>query len=96
VQAEDRTALVTEMGRVTKPGGRVLIVDFRFGSLRGVKGRALHTASTVIERFSGHYSGYRSFRASGGVPAVVNAAGLATEREKIVAGGNVAIFVVVP
>lgn len=96
VQAEDRTALVTEMGRVTKPGGRVLIVDFRFGSLRGVKGRALRTASTVIERFSGHYSGYRSFRASGGVPAVVNAAGLATEREKIVAGGNVAIFVVVP
>jgi hypothetical protein len=50
--------------------------------------------SGVVERFSGHYSGYRSFKASGGVPGVVGEAGFAIEREKIVAGGNLAIYVV--
>ena len=35
VPAADRTALVTEMARVAKPDGRLLFIDFRFGSLRG-------------------------------------------------------------
>ncbi len=48
----------------------------------------------VIERFSGHYSGYRSFKAVGGVPGLAEKAGLSVDREKIVAGGNVAIYVV--
>ncbi len=52
--------------------------------------------SAVIERFAGHHSGYRSFKAAGGVPGVLSEAGLGIEREKIVAGGNVAIYVVAP
>ena len=96
VPAEARTALVTEMARVAKPDGRLLFIDFRFGSLRGWKGPTLRVLSSVIERFSGHHSGYRSFKAVGGVPTVVGEAGLGIEREKIVAGGNVAIYVVAP
>ena len=96
VPAEARTALVKEMTRVTKPGGRLLLIDFRFGSLRGWKGPTLRVLSTAIERFAGHYSGYRSFKASGGVPGAVSEAGLGIEREKIVAGGNVAIYVMGP
>lgn len=96
VPADARTALVTEMARVAKPDSRLLLIDFRFGSLRGWKGPTLRALSAVIERFSGHYSGYRSFKASGGVPGVVGEAGLGIEREKIVAGGNVAIYVVAP
>ncbi|MDH3458595.1 MAG: methyltransferase domain-containing protein [Gemmatimonadota bacterium] len=91
-----RTALVTEMARVAKSDSRLLFIDFRFGSLRGWKGPAFRALSVVIERFSGHYSGYRSFRTSGGVPGVVSEAGLSIDREKIVAGGNVAIYVVAP
>lgn len=41
-------------------------------------------------------SGYRSFKASGGVAKVVDSVGLNIEREKIVAGGNVALHVVAP
>ncbi len=96
VPADARAALVTEMARVAKPDGRLLLIDFRFGSLRGWKGPTLRALSAVIERFSGHYSGYRSFKASGGVPGVVSEAGLDIERQKIVAGGNVAIYVVAP
>lgn len=94
VPAEARAALVAEMIRVAKSDGRLLLIDFRFGSLRGWKGRTLRAVSAVIERFSGHYSGYRSFKSSGGVPGLMGKAGLDIEREKIVAGGNVAIYVV--
>jgi hypothetical protein len=52
--------------------------------------------SSAIERFSGHYSGYLSFKVSGGVPRVVGRVGLTIEREKVVAGGNVAIYEVAP
>ncbi|MDH3260667.1 MAG: class I SAM-dependent methyltransferase [Acidimicrobiia bacterium] len=96
VPADARADLVTEMARVAKPDGRLLFIDFRFGSLRGWKGPTFRALSVVIERLSGHYSGYRSFKTSGGVPAVVDEAGLNIDREKIVAGGNVAIYVVTP
>lgn len=96
VPADERTGLVTEMARVAKPHGRLLFIDYHFGSLRGWKGPTFRALSAVVERFSGHYSGYRSFKALGGIPGVVSGAGLAIEREKVVAGGNVAIFVVAP
>jgi len=96
VPASTRVEFVTEMARVSKPGGRMLLVDFRFGQLRGWKGPTLRASSWVIERFSGHYSGYKSFKASGGVPGVLVGAGLTIEREKIIAGGNVAIYVAAP
>ncbi len=96
VPAEARAALVTEMARVAKPDGRLLLIDFRFGSLRGWRGPTFRALAAVIERFAGHHSGYRSFKAAGGVPGVLSEAGLGIEREKIVAGGNVAIYVVAP
>jgi ubiquinone/menaquinone biosynthesis C-methylase UbiE len=96
IPAPSRAAAVREMARVAKPNGRLLFVDFRFGSLRGWQGPAFRTISRIVERFSGHYAGFRSFKALGGVPAVVDDAGLTVEREKIVAGGNMAIYVVTP
>lgn len=96
VDADARADLVNEMARVTKPDGRLMLTDFRFGSLRGWKGPAMRAVSVIIERFSGHYSGYRSFRALGGMPGVAGQAGRSIEQEKIVAGGNLAIYVVTP
>jgi ubiquinone/menaquinone biosynthesis C-methylase UbiE len=96
VPAPARAPFVAEMARVSKPGGRMLLIDFRFGQMRGWKGPTLRAASWVIERFSGHYSGYQSFKASGGVPHVLNGIGLTIQREKIVAGGNIAIYLVEP
>jgi ubiquinone/menaquinone biosynthesis C-methylase UbiE len=93
---EAREAFVVEMGRVAKPDGRLLLVDFRFGSRRGWKGPVLRWSNWLIERLSGHYAGYRSFKAAGGIPSVALGAGLDIEREKIVAGGNVALYVVTP
>ncbi|NNC39122.1 MAG: class I SAM-dependent methyltransferase [Acidimicrobiia bacterium] len=96
VPAPARQRFIAEMARVAKPDGKLLLIDFRFGSLRGWKGPVLRGVSRVVERFSGHDRQYRSFKAAGGVPSVVGAAGLGIEREKIVAGGNVGIYVVTP
>lgn len=92
VPAEERRAFLIEMARVTRPEGRMLVVDFRFGSLRGWRGPVLRVATPLMERLSRHYSGYRSFKAGGGVPAVVGETDLRIESEKIVAGGNMAIY----
>lgn len=93
VPAAARRAFVVEMARVAKPEGRILVIDFRFGSLRGWRGPTLRAISAMIERFSGHYTGYRSFRASGGVEGVVDSADLNVEHEKAVAGGNIGVYV---
>jgi len=61
-----------------------------------MEGPTVRGLSTVIEWFSGHYSGYRSFKAADGVPGSVGRAGLDIEREQIVAEGNVGIYVVAP
>lgn len=95
VPAEGRAPFVAEMARVAKPDGRLLLTDFHIGSLRG-KGFAFRALTEVVERLSGHYSGYRSFKGAGGAPAIVRQAGLEIEREKIVAGGNVGLYVVNP
>lgn len=92
VPGAERVALLREMARVAKPDGQLLVIDFRFGSLRGWKGQALRLLLPVIERFVGHYREYRSFQAGEGVPPLLAAAGLNMEREKIVAGGNLAIY----
>jgi ubiquinone/menaquinone biosynthesis C-methylase UbiE len=94
VHEADRAGFVAEMARVTKKTGRMMFVDFRFGTLRGLKGRGLRAMSVVVERFSGHYSHFRSFEAKGGVPGVLAPERLNIEREKIVGGGNMAIWLV--
>ena len=96
VPVDSRGVFVAEMARVAKPDGKLLLIDFRFGSLRGWKGPTIRALNVVIERLAGHYSGYRSFKADGGIPTLVAGAGLGIEREKVVAGGNLAIYVVAP
>lgn len=96
VEEENRQSFIAEMARVAKPEGRMMVTDFRFGSMRGWKGPVVRAVSRMIESISGHYSSYLSFRAGGGVPAVIDSAGLDLEREKIVAGGNLAVYVVRP
>ena len=76
VPAAQRVGFVAEMARVSGPAGIVQITDFRFGSLRGWRGPVFKLVNIAIERLSGHYAGFRSFRAGGGVPPMTAAAGL--------------------
>jgi ubiquinone/menaquinone biosynthesis C-methylase UbiE len=95
IASPNRHAFVIEMARVAKPGGYLLFTDFHVGPLRG-KGFLIRVFAEVVERLSGHHSGFRSFNRSGGVPAIVQQAGLEVASEKIVAGGNLGVYVVKP
>lgn len=90
---ETRTAALTEMARVVRPKGRILAIDYRAGSLR-MKGRATRALSTVAERVAGrdHYRNWRTYLRAGGIPAMVPDVGLTVESEKIVSGGNLALW----
>jgi ubiquinone/menaquinone biosynthesis C-methylase UbiE len=92
-----RDAAISEMARVVKPEGRVLIIDYRIGSLR-MKGYMARSLSTVAERVAGrdHYRNWRRYLRSGGIPSMATGAELSVEREKIVAGGNLALWLLKP
>ncbi len=85
--------VLSEMARVTKQDGRVLVVDYRIGSLR-LKGRMLRGFSTVAERFAGstHYANWRRYMRAGGLPSLLSDSGLEVDREKISAGGNLGLW----
>lgn len=87
-----RAQITTEMVRVTKPGGTVLVVDYRSGSLRW-KGKAWRGFSFVTERMAGgnHYRAWRAYMSTGGVPASMPPSVTIT-KERIVAGGNLAVW----
>ena len=94
---ETRLAALSEIARVTTQDGRVLIIDYRAGPLR-TKGYVTRWLSTVAERVTGrdHYRNWRAYLKSGGVATVLPRVGLSVEREKIVAGGNLALWLLRP
>jgi ubiquinone/menaquinone biosynthesis C-methylase UbiE len=85
--------VLTEMARVVAPDGRVLIIDYRVGSLR-FKGRILRTLSTVAERMAGsnHYTNWRKYMAAGALSGMLPSVPLDLDREKISAGGNLNLW----
>jgi ubiquinone/menaquinone biosynthesis C-methylase UbiE len=86
-------AVLSEMERVVSPTGRLLIVDYRDGSLR-IKGHVLRTFSTVAERLAGsrHYVNWRRYMRAGGLPGLLTDTSLTVDREKISAGGNLSLW----
>jgi len=89
-----RARVLDEMLRVVDPGGRLLVIDYRDGSLR-IKGRAWRAFSTIAERMAGsdHYRNWRTYLRSGGVSAMVPGGATAVD-SKIVAGGNLMILLI--
>lgn len=87
-----RSAVLAEMGRVAASDGRIIVIDYRSGDLRW-KGRAWRAFSTVTERIAGtdHYRAWRSYLADGGLASQLPPE-LVVEQEKIVAGGNLALW----
>jgi ubiquinone/menaquinone biosynthesis C-methylase UbiE len=88
-----RAAALSEMARVTKPEGHILIIDYNVGALE-MKGYLTRAVSTIAERIAGgdHYGNWRAFLRSGGIPAMAPRAGLRTSRAKVVSGGNMGLW----
>jgi ubiquinone/menaquinone biosynthesis C-methylase UbiE len=90
----ERPRVLREMRRVLRAGGRILLVDYHGGPPRPIVGWLIRLAIVVTERRAGgpHAEGYRHFMANGGLPALIDAAGLSTERQEAALGGNLALY----
>ncbi|UCD37621.1 MAG: class I SAM-dependent methyltransferase [Fidelibacterota bacterium] len=89
-----RTAVLSEIQRVIKKSGRILIIDYHPGPIRFIKGWLFKGLITLIELWAGrdHFRNYRDFLAHGGVPALSQRPGLLQAGAKIVTGGNLGLF----
>jgi len=91
---EERALVVAEIGRVTKAGGRMLLIDFHPGRISTLQGWWTKGITLISELAAGrrHFQNYRKFMQAGGLPNVLKEAGLAIEKERVVAGGPLALF----
>ena len=89
-----RERVLREAKRTLKTNGRILLIDFHPGPLQKFKGYYSKLIITIAEIFAGreHYKNYRQFIKNGGLPALINAVDLKIDDQKIVSGGNFAIF----
>jgi ubiquinone/menaquinone biosynthesis C-methylase UbiE len=89
-----RSAVINEAKRTIKEDGRILLIDFHPGPIRPLKGWLYKSIITFIEFAAGgeHFKNYRDFIANKGLPAIASAHGLSVDKEKIVGGGNIALF----
>ena len=91
-----RIRILAEARRVLVESGRILIIDFHPGPIKGLKGRIIKMVINIAEFFAGreHFRNSRQYLASGGIPALVDECKLEIEDYKIVSRGNFGIFVV--
>lgn len=89
-----RHAVISEMKRTLKPDGRLLLIDYHPGSLQFPKGWISKVIITMAEIAAGreHFKNYRQFMASDGLPTLISAHQLSIEKQRIVSGGNMALF----
>lgn len=87
-----RATVAGEMLRVLCDGGTIVVVDFHVGPLRGFKGWMMRGASVIAELMGHHLQRSRAFLAGGGVPALAEQIGMEVRETKVVAGGNLAVY----
>ncbi len=89
-----RSDVINESKRTLKEDGRILLIDFHPGPIRPFKGWIFKSIITLAEVIAGreHFKNYRDFMANKGLPGLISLLGLFVVKEKIVSGGNIALF----
>lgn len=89
-----RPAVISEMARVVKHGGRILLIDYHLGPIRFPKGWMFKVIILFFEIMAGreHFRNYRDFLARNCLQNLIVTKNLRILNEKIVGGGNVALF----
>jgi demethylmenaquinone methyltransferase/2-methoxy-6-polyprenyl-1,4-benzoquinol methylase len=89
-----RLAVVDESKRVLHENGRILLIDFHPGPIQPLKGWIYKSIISFAEIGAGrdHFKNYRNFMANKGLPGLISTHGLSVDKEKIVSGGNIALF----
>lgn len=90
-----RDGVLTEVRRILKPDGRLLLVDFHVGPFafpRGWINKAVVITSEILAGRE-HFKNYRHFMRHNGLSPLVEKHGFTVETQRIVAGGNFALLV---
>ena len=89
-----RDAAVDESKRTCKQHGRILLIDFHPGPVRPFKGWINKGIIFVVELAAGrdHFRNYRDFISKDGLTGLVSSHKLSVDQKKIVAGGNIALY----
>jgi len=89
-----RSGVLEELKRILKKEGRILLIDFHPGPIRFPKGWLTKILIVFFEISAGreHYKNYRDFLDQKGLPPLMTAHRLSVEKNKIVSGGNLGLF----
>jgi len=89
-----RSNVISEAIRVMKQRGYILITDFHPGCKRSLKGWMIKLFITLSEIGAGsnHFRNYRDFMNRNGIPGLITEQKLSVEKEIIVSGGNMGLF----
>jgi ubiquinone/menaquinone biosynthesis C-methylase UbiE len=94
--AADRRTLLAEARRVTRPGGALLIIDYLPRPARDRRNRLGGRLAALIEWAAGgdHRRNYRSFIASGGLPALIAGLDMSVVASADAAAGTIGAYLV--
>ena len=89
-------SVITEMKRVLKTDGHILLIDFHAGRARPLKGWLTKPIIFLSEVAAGrrHFRNYRHFMSIHGLPGLIEESQLTEEQQKVVAGGTLALYLV--
>lgn len=94
MEPSTRDAVLREVKRVQKPDGRILLIDFHPGMKHSFQGWFTRLVILISETIAGreHFKNHRIFLAQKGLPALITKHQLVVNKQIVVAGGNMAIF----
>ena len=91
-----RNLVLSEIRRVLKKDGHILLVDYHTGHVRPIKGWITKLIIVLSEIAGGrrHFRNYRHFISIGGLPRLIEENQLVEKKNNIVADGNMALYLV--
>jgi len=94
VEPETRTGIISEMLRVTKPGGHLIVTDYAHPERNNLYTRSAGGVIRGIEKLVGgdHYRNYRLFMAAGALYPFLETFGLELVDQRRGFGGNLAVL----
>ena len=90
-----RAGVVKEMKRVVGDAGRILWIDFHTGPVSGIQGRLTQAFIYLSELAAGreHFRNSRQYLRMGGLRSLIKEHALQIDKEVVVGGGNMALYV---
>ncbi|MBN1976511.1 MAG: class I SAM-dependent methyltransferase [Anaerolineae bacterium] len=89
-----RRQIISEAKRVMRKDGRFLVIDYHPGPLRFPEGWLYKSVIASIEFLASgeHYASYRGFMTNGGLTSLLAGSGLVVDRQKVVGGGTIGLY----